>query len=137
MLLWCWLKTFQRPFHLESGVANGSQKNNISFDLLQNMMIRGVGPKASERYPTELPLKTFFSLLITHCCPRWRRSMAGWLACWLAGLAGLAGFAGFAGCAGCAGFAGLAGLARLAVFMKEYFDSDHMYICGFLQIRGD
>ena len=88
MLLWLKFKALQQPMQLESGLARGVQKNSISFDLMQNMVIRGVGAKASEHYPTQLPLKASFLLLTTQSCPRWRRCMAGWLACWLAGLAG-------------------------------------------------
>ena len=66
MLLWLGFKAFQ---HLESGLARGGQKCSISFDTLQNMMIRGVGPETSEHYPTQLPLKASFLLLITMCCP--------------------------------------------------------------------
>ena len=95
MLLWCRFKAFQRSLHLESGLARGGQKNNISFDLLQNMMVRGGGPKPSGAHLPELPFKTSVSLLRTQCCPRWRRCMAGWLAGWVGGVGWLAGLSGW------------------------------------------
>ena len=119
MLLWWGFKAKSRALHLARGLARGGQKSNISFDLLQNMMVRGGGPKQSGPYPTQLPFKTSVSLLRTQCCPRWRRCMAGWLAGWLAGLAGwlgrlgwlvgwVVGLAGWLGCRVC-WLAGLSG----------------------------
>ena len=104
MLLWRGFKAFQRALQLESGLALGGQKSNITLYLLQNMVVRGGGPKPSATYRGQLPFKTSCLLLITQCCPRWRRCMAGWLACWLGwlvgwvvGLAGLAGLVGLSG----------------------------------------
>ena len=94
MLLWLWIKAFQQAIRLEEGIVSGAQKNNMAADLYQNMMILGVGPKASDPYPTQLPLKTSFLLLITQCGPRWRCCIAGWLAGWVGGVAWLAGWRG-------------------------------------------
>jgi len=103
MLLWLGFKAFQWLLRLESGLARGDPKSSISFDLLQNMMLQGVGAKPSGGDPAQLPFKTSCLLLITQCCPRWRRCMAGWLAGWLGWLGwrvwldGWVGFVGFVG----------------------------------------
>ena len=65
-----------------AGSPMETPKSSTSFDFLQNIT-RGGDLQPSERYPTLLPLKTSFSLLIKQCCARWRRCMAGWLAGWL------------------------------------------------------
>ena len=113
MLLWCGFKAFQRALRLESGLARGGQKSNISFDLLQNMVVRGGGPKPSGTDPSQLPFKTSCLLLITQCCPRWRR-LHGWLAGWVGWVGGVGWLAGLLVCwvgwvGGVGGLAGLSG----------------------------
>ena len=94
MLLWLGFKAPQRQIHLESGLARGGQKSSISFDLLQNMMLRGIGPKASDPYPTQLLVKTFFWLLIHSAA---YAGDVAWLAGWLAGWLGWVGWLGWLG----------------------------------------
>ena len=65
MLLWLGFKAFQRPLRLESGLARGGAKSSSSFDLLQNMMLQGVGAKPSGGDPAQLPFKASCLLLIT------------------------------------------------------------------------
>ena len=84
MFFWLWFKAFQRPLRLENGLARGGQKRSISFDMLQNMMIQKVDPKANKHYPTQLPLKTSFLLLINKVLPT-LATLHSWLACWLVG----------------------------------------------------
>ena len=144
MLLWWGFKAFQRPLQLERGIARGGQKNNISFDLLQNMMVRGGGPKQSGKDPSQLPLKTSISLLITQCCPRWRRCMAGWLAGWVGWVGWLAGLLGWLGWLGwrvgwVGGLAGLSGWQgkNFLVSIIYRYSPKHSLLYGVLTfIRG-
>ena len=90
MLLWLGFKALQQAIQLESGLARGGQKSNISFDLLQR------GQSKNER--TESGPVAPQNVLFATNCLRWRRCMAGLFACWLDGLEGLAGWLGLLVC---------------------------------------